>query len=149
MSCFEKLFLISLLLVDEGVELLLTPKMSSSSSSSSKNDEALDFLVVDLGLTFWKRSSLLSSKMDGSVLLSFFCPTSLLARGCVVLVVGLLEGVLVTEVAPKKPSEPKRSSSSGAGSTLLLSLLESFFPVVVVTGSVSTEGLEDVSGTED
>lgn len=64
------------------------------------------------------------------------------------LVVCLLGGVLVTEVAPKK-SEPKRSSSSGAGSTLLLSLLESFFPAVVDTGSVSTEGLEDVSGTED
>lgn len=70
MSCFEKVILTSLLLVEVGVELLLTPKMSSTSSSSSKKDEALSFLV-DLGLTFWKRSSVLSSKMDGSVLLSF------------------------------------------------------------------------------
>lgn len=150
MSCFEKLLLllISLLLMDVGVELLLVPKMSSS-SSSSKKDEALAFFVVDFGLTFWKRSSLLSSKMDGNVLLSlsFFNVTPLLACCCEVFVVVLVEGVFVTEVVPNRLSGLKRSSSSGDGSTLvlLLSLFEPFFPALVDTGSVITEGLFEVS----
>lgn len=139
----------SLLFVDVGVELLLIPKMSSSSSSSSKNGEALAFFVEDLGLMFWKRSSLLSSKMDGRVFLSlsFFRPTSLVAGGAGVLVVCLETDVFVTL---NRLSEPKRSSSSEGGSTfvLLLSLLESFFSSFD-TGSVSAEGLREGSGRED
>ena len=149
MSCFEKLpFFISLLLVDVGVERLLTPKMSSSSSSSSKKDEAVAFLVVDLGLTFWKSSSVLASKRDGRE--SFFTAL-LLASGCVVLVVCLVGGVVVTEEAANRLSEPKRSSSSENGSTLvmLLSLLEPFIPAFVDTGSVKTEGLVGTSETEE
>lgn len=51
-------------------------------------------------------------------------------------------------MAPKRLSEAKRSSSSKDGSTLalLLSLLESFFPAFVVTGSASTEGLGTAVG---
>lgn len=151
MSCFEKLllFLISLLLVDEGVELLLSPKMSSSSSSSSpKKDAALAFLVVDLGFTFWKRVSVLSSKMDGSVLLSlsFFKSIPLLAWGCVVLVGCLVDGTLVIGAPPNRLSEPKRSSSSGDSSSsllLLLSFTESF-SALEDTGSFSSDGLAEV-----
>lgn len=149
MSCLETLLPVSLLLVDVGVELLLNPKMSSSSSSSSGKGEALTSFF-DLGLAFWKRSSVSSSKMDGSVLLSFFELKSLATCGCEVLAVCLVEEALEAEVAPNRLSVAKMSYSSEGGSTLLLllSLLESFFTAFLDSGSVSTRGLGTASGRE-
>lgn len=157
MSWFEKLlpFLISLLLLDVDVELLLNPKMSPSSSSSKKDETLGAFFAAACGLTVWKRSSVLSSKIEGSVLisLSFFSPTPLLAWGWLVLVVSLvegLEGLLVTELAPKRLWEPKRSSSSddSGAIALLLYLPEPVFSAFVVTGRVSSEGLGENWGDE-
>lgn len=155
MSWFEKLlpFLISLRLLDVDTELF-SPKMSSSSSSSSsssKKDETFGaFFVAAWDLTVWKKSSVLWSKIEGSVLLSlsFFSPFPLLAWGWLVLVVSFvddLEGLLETDFVPKRPSEPKRSSSSGKRGALelLLSLLEPLFPACV-TGRVSPEGLGEI-----
>lgn len=70
MSCLEKLLPVSLLLVDVGVELLLNLKMSSSSSSSSRKDVCF-VSFFDVGFALWKRSSMSSLKMDGTLLLSF------------------------------------------------------------------------------
>ena len=56
----------------------------------------------------------------------------------------------MTEGASNRLSEPKRSSSSANGNTLVLRLLlpESFFAVSVDTGNVSTEGLGEISASE-
>lgn len=149
MSCFEKLlpFLISLLLLDVDIELLFSPKMSSSSSSSKKDETLGAFFVAACDFTVWKKSSVLSSKIEGSVLisLSFFSPLPLLAWGWLVLVVSFVdgwEGLLETDIVPKRLSEPKRSSSSDNSGllALLLSLLEPLLPAFV-TGRVSSEGL--------
>lgn len=58
----------------------------------------------------------------------------------------------MTTLAPNKSSEPKRSSSSGRGSTwgLLLTLLESILELLVDTANVGAESLEEASaGRED
>lgn len=78
MSCLEKLQPVSLLLVDVLVELELNLKMSSSSSSSSRKVVCFTPFFDD-GFALWKRSSVLSSKMDGTLLLSLLEPESLAA----------------------------------------------------------------------
>lgn len=146
-SCLEKLlpFFISLLLVDDGVELLLTPNMSSSSSSSSKNFDCLAFLAVDLGLAGWNKSSTSSSKIDWNVLLSlsFLAANTPLPTGGVFAVDSTVGGVFVTDVASNRTSEAKMSSTSEYANTLPLGLLDSFFRASFDSGNDKTEGLGD------
>lgn len=119
----------------------------SSLSSSSRKDADLTFLLVSLGLDVWKRSSELSSKMDGNVLLSlsFFSPAS--PTACVVFVAG---GASEAEVDPNRPSEAKRSSSVVCSTlVLLLPLADLSFPAFLVPGSVKIRGRGVASDTEE
>ena len=71
--------------------------------------------------------------MEGAVSFSFpfFTATLLPARSSVVVVSDIVEGVvnLGAGIDPNRPSEPKRSFSSGEGSTLglLMLLADSIF----------------------
>lgn len=132
-----------------GVELFPNTKISSS---SSRKEEAFAFFA-DLGLTFWNRSPMGSSKRDGGVAsFSFFGINS----PSVVFVVSLGEGVVSLGTGawagtdPKGLSDPNRSASSGDGSTFTLQPLEkSLFRGVLDTGSVRTDGLTETSVSRD
>lgn len=132
--------------------MLLTRKMSSSSSSSFRNDVDLALLLVSLGLDVWKRSTELSSKMDGNALLSlsFFCPTSPTACRCVVFAVCRVGSTSEVDMDPNRPSEAKRSSSDVCSIlVLLLPLEDSFSPAFLVPGSVRIRGRGVASDIEE